>query len=75
MGIIDRGRNIICNLLCFIININIKATSRDGTARLWECASQTTISIIGKIDKPINSCYICKNTFLSHFSDIERKIG
>jgi proteasomal ATPase-associated factor 1 len=61
VGIIDRGRNII-------------STSRDGTARLWECASQTTISVIGKIDKPINSCYICKNTFSSHFSDIERKI-
>lgn len=44
-AIVERGRNII-------------SSSRDGTARLWDCGMSTCLAVLADCGTPINGCSI-----------------
>ena len=40
------------------------ATSKDGTARLWDCGSASCVATLASIPCPINSCSLMSTTYL-----------
>jgi WD40 repeat protein len=60
-ALIERGRNFLCNYLRFS-NLILLASSRDGTLKLWDCASQSCISnLVSFGSYSVNDCAVEEN--------------